>query len=92
MKLLGMVVFLITIIAFILSLNYSGKSKTIYPELITDNRMPAPQSYSNGGFHNNSFPITLISKIPKSKIYYTLDGSKPTLQSTVYNAPITIVN
>ena len=41
------------------------------------------------GFYDNSFSLT-ISGGGENTIYYTLDGSEPTPQSKVYNAPLSI--
>jgi hypothetical protein len=90
-KLTGLIVFLITIVSATLSIKYVGKSKTIYPELIVDTKIPAPQCISKGGFYDQAFSITLHS-LHGTKVYYTLDGTKPTLQSKVYILPVLITN
>lgn len=91
-KLMGVFVFLIAVISSILSIRYSLSNKTEYLQLIEDSQLPSPQCLSKGGFHNSSFSITLISSTPNTKIYYTLDGSEPSLESKIYNLPITITN
>ena len=42
------------------------------------------------GFYNEDIDVKLNGGFLGSKIYYTLDGSEPTLDSKVYNAPIHI--
>ena len=44
-----------------------------------------------GGFYDNDIQVEL-SAGENSRIYYTLDGSEPTPQSTLYEGPITIIN
>ncbi|MEP6467783.1 MAG: family 20 glycosylhydrolase, partial [Parafilimonas sp.] len=55
-------------------------------------------NYSKGNFtpvikplsENKKLLITLTSEIPDAAIYFTLDGSSPTLQSDKYESPINI--
>ncbi len=44
----------------------------------------------SGGTYNTPQMVTLSSWIPNATIYYTIDGSEPTINSTVYSAPISI--
>lgn len=43
-----------------------------------------------GGYYENGTQVTLQSTSPDVKIYYTLDGSKPTFSSAQYKSPIKI--
>ena len=46
-----------------------------------------------GTFHvapGDSVLVTIQEKNPDAKIYYTTDGSRPTLQSAVYSGPIAV--
>ena len=42
------------------------------------------------GVYNGPINVTLSSTTPGASIYYTLDGSNPTNQSTLYTAPIPV--
>ena len=42
------------------------------------------------GFYNNSINLNIVQANQEDHIHYTLDGSKPTLNSTSYSAPIHI--
>ena len=44
------------------------------------------------GFYEKSQEVTLYCNTAGAKIYYTLDGSTPTENSTLYEGPITIKN
>jgi PA14 domain/Chitobiase/beta-hexosaminidase C-terminal domain len=45
---------------------------------------PAPGTY------NDVITVSMADATPGAKIYYTLDGSAPTVQSTLYTAPFTL--
>lgn len=49
-----------------------------------------PQLFPAAGLHNSPFSVTLTPAVPNSPIYYTLDGSPPTIESDVYSEPIPI--
>lgn len=42
------------------------------------------------GFYTSAVTVTISDTDPTATIYYTTDGSLPTISSTVYTAPITI--
>jgi hypothetical protein len=89
-KLLTVVAFLIACISFFYALKYSGENKKEVPELITDKALLPPKCPSKGGFYGTTFSIILNAPIHSTKIYYTLDGSEPSLKSTEYIQPIFI--
>ena len=50
----------------------------------------SPIFSDNTLYHKDSFQLSISSLTPDAKIYYTTDGSKPTTESTLYTAPLTI--
>jgi len=90
-KLAAVLVLLAATVSFVLSLYYSGENRKEYPELTYDQNLQAPECAVNGGFYPEAFSLSLVPPA-SSKIYYTLDGSMPTLRSEVYEKPILIQN
>ncbi len=51
---------------------------------------PAPEFSAESGFYDSEFDLVLSAG--DSKIYYTTDGTEPTVSSQVYSAPVRIKN
>ncbi len=82
-------VFLIATAAFFFSVKYSGNNKNDVRALNLDLSILIPESASPGGFYPKAFPVSL--QAPATfKIYYTLDGSEPSLNSERYSEPLVI--
>ncbi|MBA3283666.1 MAG: CotH kinase family protein [Nitrosopumilus sp.] len=82
-------VFLLTIVSFVFSLKYSGENRIVYSTLQLYTNILPPICSSNGGFYSDAFSISLLTS-NSSKIYYTLDGSEPSLKSEIYSQSILI--
>jgi hypothetical protein len=52
--------------------------------------LPAPSVSPNGELFTNMLTVTLSDSMSGVEIYYTLDGSMPTTNSTLYTGPIVI--
>ena len=50
-----------------------------------------PMVHPNGGAFPGSVVVSINASQPNSTVYYTLDGSAPTLASEVYEGPMTLV-
>ena len=50
----------------------------------------APELSKESGFYSESFELTIDNVAEDSEVYYTLDGSVPTRQSTLYTEPLII--
>lgn len=68
-----------------------GMSLVTQEPLNTNIKLPpsAPVLSAESGFYNESFELTITAE-KGVDIYYTLDGSIPTLDSVLYEAPIVI--
>lgn len=52
--------------------------------------LPVPVPSVIGGYYNTPQQISLSSSVNSAAIYYTLDGSEPNQNSSIYNSPISI--
>ncbi|TFD97093.1 CotH kinase family protein [Jeotgalibacillus sp. R-1-5s-1] len=69
--------------------NFSGLSEKLSVIVEKDVVVKPSIHFSNeSGFIDEGEAVTITSSDPELKIYYTLDGSKPTPQSLAYNEPI----
>jgi hypothetical protein len=74
-------------------LSYSTAKVYLYkhsPGTGNSNRVSAPVIEPNGGEFQDSVPVQLSTRTAGANIYYTLDGSNPTINDVLYNAPINI--
>lgn len=55
-----------------------------------NSQAPAPVFSTPAGVYNSAQVITLMDAAPNAVMYYTLDGSAPTVKSAVYQGPIAI--
>jgi hypothetical protein len=53
---------------------------------------PSPIISPDGGVFTNSVTVSLSSTIPGASLYFTLDGTAPTTNSTLYAVPIVLTN
>ncbi len=90
LKLVIVVVSVIAVVSFIWSVKYAGESHREYPDLVFNPELHAPECETQGGFYTEAFEIKLVTNTNNCKIYYTLDGSEPSLKSAVFVKPIII--
>ena len=71
---------------------YTGGQKDIYiyKEQDAVSSIPAPTFSPESGSYNEAQTVTISCEDADAAIYYTLDGTNPTSQSTLYTAPLTI--
>lgn len=60
--------------------------------LVTQAKVSTPEFSPRGGTYNNSVSVALSSQTQGASIYYTLDGTTPTVSSSVYTAPFVLTN
>ena len=58
---------------------------------LQDNYLPM-FDLKSGFYNSDSIEVSISIKDPKALIYYTLDGSVPTVKSTIYKYPIILKN
>lgn len=61
-----------------------------YVNVVKD--LEVPRFSSDGGYYTNDIKLELTTDDKDMKIYYTLDGSEPTLKSKLYREPISITS
>lgn len=86
-----LLVVFVVLIAFVFSLKYAGRNKIEFPELTEDRQLPSPLSNNSMAFSTAPFSVSLSVSQPY-KIFYTTDGSQPSLKSKIYSHPIIIEN
>ncbi len=64
--------------------------KPDYIALAKSNELESPVASAPGGFYAEPFAVQLTAPTPGTVIYYTVDGSEPTLLSAVYKHPFVI--
>ncbi len=71
----------------------SAPNTKAYPELSKSTRCTKPATSKEPGVANEPFDLELTSSPSDAEIYYTLDGSEPSLTNgSKYEAPIHVVN
>lgn len=79
--------------------NYAILSKTtpgssnkvnIIKEVIAEQRLESPIFSHEGGYYSDTINLELYTEDDSLDIYYTLDGSEPTLKSNLYKGSIKI--
>lgn len=83
---------LLTIVSFWYNLKYSGKKKNEFPDLTFSEKLATPTTATLSGWYEKSINVILSSTAPNTKIYYTLDGSEPSLSSAIYDKPFEIAD
>jgi Chitobiase/beta-hexosaminidase C-terminal domain/IPT/TIG domain len=58
--------------------------------VINLNTAPAPTFNPTGGTYSSAQQVTISDSLSGANLYYTLDGSMPSAQSTLYTGPVAI--
>jgi hypothetical protein len=82
---------LMIILSIILGIKYRDDSKTDYAKLKLDEHLQVPQCSAAGGFSTDAFAVSLHADV-NDTIYYTLDGTPPSLASPIYTKPLLITD
>ena len=68
----------------------SSNKVNIIKEVIAEQRLEAPIFSHEGGYYSDTINLELYTEDDSLDIYYTLDGSEPTLKSNLYKGSIKI--
>ncbi len=85
-------VFLILVVSSLFSVKYAKEKNIEYAVLTESKKIASPQSSSSAGFYKESLVLKLNTSEKGSLIYYTLDGTEPSLKSEIYSKPIVLSN
>lgn len=69
---------------------YGNQSDMVTASYVINMAVSAPQFSVSAGTYGSAQTVALTAKGEGVKIYYTLDGSAPTTESTLYSAPLAI--
>ena len=79
-----------TIKAFATAANYTSSSVVSISYAIAADQAVTPTFTPAAGAYNGAQLVTIASVTPGAAIYYTVDGSVPTLSSSLYKDPINV--
>jgi hypothetical protein len=88
-KVSGFIVFFIVVVSALLSVKFAESEKATDPVLTTDADLQSPVASQKSGFYPSPVVVDLSSD-PGSEIYYTLDGSEPSMKSMLYKGSVLI--
>ncbi len=66
------------------------ESETEKDKEVSEKELNAPVFSASSGFYSEGFELTITSANPDAKIYYTLDGSTPDANKTLYTGPVIV--
>jgi hypothetical protein len=69
---------------------FPSKSKKDFPDLIYSDKLILPKCFEKGGFYSDGFAVELGITSPDTRIFYSLDGTEPSLASNLYVHPFVI--
>jgi PKD repeat protein len=80
-----------------IAVDISGNIAPVRSETYTinDTNAPTVNATPSSGLYNSAFQVTLtgIDDVdPNPKIYYTINGTEPSISSTQYNSPLNIID
>jgi hypothetical protein len=90
LKVVGALIIVCLLLSCLITLNFVGTSKKETPALHHSPGLTAPECDKRGGFYKSALILKLKSTNLRSRIYYTVDGSEPSLESIEYTTPFTI--
>jgi hypothetical protein len=75
-------------------MTYDRKVIKMDPDVLykINNGFLPPIYRSKSDIFLNSLNFEIVNELQKGIIYYTLDGSEPTIKSDLYSGPLNIVN
>jgi len=78
------------LISLILTAMALRSGVTVGQAITEDSLLHSPRFSHATGFYPNVIEVSIINPYPNATVYYTLDGSEPSLDATQYAAPIQI--